>query len=120
MCLLLGLARHLAPASAELRAGKWERKAYTGVELAGKTLGVLGLGRIGREVARAALGLRMRVLAFDPYVPESAPPSWASPAARWRRCSPRRTSHAAPALSPETRHLLDAAALARMRPARAW
>jgi 1-pyrroline-5-carboxylate dehydrogenase len=69
MCLILGLARHVAPASADLRAGKWERKGYTGVELAGKTLGLLGLGRIGREVARAALeeaGLPPGVINFVP------------------------------------------------------
>ena len=117
MCLLLGLARHLAPASAALRAGKWERKAYTGVELAGKTLGVLGLGRIGREVARAALGLRMRVLAFDPYVPESASAELGLARGSLEEVlagADFLTLHLP--LSPETRHLVDAAALARMRP----
>ena len=117
MCLILGLARHVAPASADLRAGKWERKGYTGVELAGKTLGLLGLGRIGREVARAALGLRMRVVAFDPYVPESATAELGL-----GRGSLEEVMAAADFLSlhlpltPDTRHLVDAAALARMRP----
>ncbi|HEX5042737.1 MAG TPA: hydroxyacid dehydrogenase, partial [Candidatus Polarisedimenticolaceae bacterium] len=117
MCLILGLARHLGPASADLRAGKWERKGYTGVELAGKTLGLLGLGRIGREVARAALGLRMRVVGFDPYVPESATAELGV-----RRGSLDEVLAAADflslhlPLSPDTRHLVDAAALARMRP----
>ena len=117
MCLLLGLARHLAPASAELREGKWERKRYTGVELAGKTLGVLGLGRIGREMARAALGLRMRVLAFDPYVPEGASAELGLARGSLEEVlagADFLTLHLP--LSPETHHLLDAAALARMRP----
>ena len=55
-------------AHAALTAGIWDRQRFTGIELAGKTLGVLGLGRIGREVARRALGLGMRVVAYDPFV----------------------------------------------------
>ena len=49
--------------------GRWERSQWGGVELADKTLGVLGFGRIGREVARRAVGLNMKVLAYDPFVP---------------------------------------------------
>jgi D-3-phosphoglycerate dehydrogenase len=51
-----------------LRAGRWERSRFAGVELAGKTLGVIGLGRIGREVGRRAAGLDMKVLGFDPFL----------------------------------------------------
>jgi D-3-phosphoglycerate dehydrogenase len=66
--LLVALARNIPQAHAALKQGRWERKAYGGVELAGKTLGVLGFGRIGQQVARRALGLGMHVLAYDPYV----------------------------------------------------
>jgi D-3-phosphoglycerate dehydrogenase len=66
--LLVALARHIPQAHAALKQGRWERKAYGGIELAGKTLGVLGFGRIGQQVARRALGLGMRVVAYDPFV----------------------------------------------------
>jgi D-3-phosphoglycerate dehydrogenase len=66
--LLMALARNIPQAHAALKQGRWERKAYGGVELAGKTLGVLGFGRIGQQVARRAVGLRMRAVAYDPFV----------------------------------------------------
>ena len=66
--LLLALSRHIPQAHAALKAGRWERSRYGGLELAGKTLGVLGFGRIGQQVARRALGLEMRVVAHDPFV----------------------------------------------------
>jgi D-3-phosphoglycerate dehydrogenase len=66
--LLVALARNSPQAHAALKQGRWERKAYGGVELAGKTLGVLGFGRIGQQVARRAGGLGMRVVAYDPFV----------------------------------------------------
>jgi D-3-phosphoglycerate dehydrogenase len=68
--LLVALARNIPQAHAALREGRWERSRYGGVELADKTLGVLGLGRIGQQVARRALGLQMKVLGHDPYVSE--------------------------------------------------
>ncbi len=68
--LLVALARNIPQAHAALREGRWERSRYGGVELADKTLGVLGLGRIGRQVARRALGLQMKVVGHDPYVSE--------------------------------------------------
>ena len=68
IALLLALARNVPQAHAALTAGTWDRARFTGVELAGKTLGVLGLGRIGRQVAHRALGLGMRVVAYDPFV----------------------------------------------------
>ena len=70
--LLFSLTRHLAQANQTLREGKWERKAFMGVELAGKTLGIAGLGRIGREVARRALACRMNLVGYDPYLPQAA------------------------------------------------
>jgi D-3-phosphoglycerate dehydrogenase len=66
--LLVALARNIPQAHAALKQGRWERSAYGGIELAGKTLGVLGFGRIGQQVARRALGLGMHVVAYDPYV----------------------------------------------------
>lgn len=70
--MLLALARKIPLAFTSLRAAKWERKKFVGVELYGKTLGIIGLGRIGRTVARIAMGFNMRVIAYDPFVtPES-------------------------------------------------
>ena len=66
--LLLALSRNIPQAHAALKQGRWERSKYGGLELAGKTLGVLGFGRIGQQVARRALGLEMRVVAYDPFV----------------------------------------------------
>ncbi len=66
--LLVALSRNIPQAHAALKQGRWERKAYGGVELAGKTLGVLGFGRIGQQVARRAAGLGMHVVAYDPFV----------------------------------------------------
>jgi len=66
--LLLALSRNIPQAHAALKDGRWERSRYGGLELADKTLGVLGFGRIGQQVARRAAGLQMRVVAYDPYV----------------------------------------------------
>ncbi len=68
LALMLALARNIPQAHAALKDGRWERPRFAGIELSGKTLGVLGLGRIGREVARRALALGMRVTAYDPFV----------------------------------------------------
>jgi D-3-phosphoglycerate dehydrogenase len=68
MALLLAMARHIPAADASLRGGGWERNRFTGVELEGKTLGILGLGRIGTLVAQRAAGFGMRLLGYDPYV----------------------------------------------------
>jgi len=73
MALLLAQARNVPQASNALKAGKWERSRWEGVELHGKTLGVIGLGRIGALVAQRALAFGMRLVAYDPYVsPERA------------------------------------------------
>lgn len=63
--LMLGLARHIPQANASVKSGAWERKAFAGSELFGKTLGLIGFGRIGQEVAKRALAFRMHVIAFD-------------------------------------------------------
>jgi D-3-phosphoglycerate dehydrogenase len=67
MTLILGLCRKVHLASSSLRGGQWDRKSFQGVQLAGKTLGVVGLGRIGSAVARRALGFDMKVIGFDPF-----------------------------------------------------
>ena len=73
IALLLALARHVGPADTSTHQGKWERAKFVGIQLAGKTLGVVGLGRVGREVARRAAGLDMKVIGFDPFLtPERA------------------------------------------------
>ncbi|SMB88601.1 D-3-phosphoglycerate dehydrogenase [Thermanaeromonas toyohensis ToBE] len=73
LALMLALARNIPQASALLKQGIWEKKKFVGVELRHKTLGILGLGKIGSEVARRARAFDMRLLAYDPYVaPEQA------------------------------------------------
>jgi D-3-phosphoglycerate dehydrogenase / 2-oxoglutarate reductase len=115
--LLLALERHLVPAASDLARGRWEKTKYAGRELAGRTLGVVGFGRIGREVATRARAFAMAVVAHDPLLPEwPAEFAWA----------PRRglepllaesdvvTLHLP--LAPDTRGLIDAARIARMKP----
>ena len=67
LTLMMALSRKIAPATASLRGGEWNRKAYQGTQLAGKTLGIVGMGRIGRAVAGRAHALEMRVLGYDPF-----------------------------------------------------
>ncbi|KAM0908379.1 hypothetical protein ACQ4PT_015484 [Festuca glaucescens] len=67
IALLCGMARNIAQADASLKAGKWARNKYVGVSLVGKTLAILGFGKVGSEVARRAKGLGMHVIAHDPY-----------------------------------------------------
>jgi D-3-phosphoglycerate dehydrogenase len=68
LALMLALVRQIARADASLRRGEWERKRFQGIELHGKTLGLLGAGRIGSEVAKRARAFGMRVVAYDPYL----------------------------------------------------
>lgn len=68
--LLLSLARSIPQADRDIKEGRWERSKWMGVELAGKTLGLVGLGRIGREVAKRALAFGMNVTAYDPFISE--------------------------------------------------
>jgi len=73
MALLLAQARNVPQANASLKSGKWERSKFEGVELSGKTLGVIGLGRVGALVAQRAMAFGMRLVAYDPFVsPERA------------------------------------------------
>src|SRR5436309_14322653 len=68
LALMLALARHLVRADTTTRAGKWAKKSLQGTELRGKTLGIIGLGRIGLEVARRAKAFDMKIVAHDPFV----------------------------------------------------
>ncbi len=73
LALLMAMARRIPQAVASLRAGRWERKRFIGVELQGKTLGIVGLGRIGRVVASRARAFGMSIVAYDPFIqPEQA------------------------------------------------
>ena len=115
--LLLALSRNIPQAYAALKDGRWERSRYAGIELADKTLGVLGFGRIGQQVARRAAGLGMRVVAYDPFVARD----------RFRDLGVERaatmdellaaadflTLHTP--LTDETRTLIDAGTIAKMR-----
>ena len=71
---MFALARSLVRATETMREGKWEKKAFHGIELQGKTLGIIGIGRIGQALARRALALGMKVLAYDKYVKEAPIP----------------------------------------------
>ena len=66
IALMMAMSRHVVPGCTSLKEGRWDRKAFMGTQLMGKTLGVVGLGRIGMAVARRALGLKMNVIGYDP------------------------------------------------------
>lgn len=70
VALLLALARNIPQADAVLRSGRWDRRGFTGVEVRGKILGIVGLGHVGAEVAKRAHGLMMRVMVYDPFITE--------------------------------------------------
>ncbi len=75
IAMLMALARHIPSANSSMKAGKWEKSRFLGVEVRHKTLGIIGLGKVGKEVARRAQGLEMQVIACDPYVsPEQGSP----------------------------------------------
>jgi len=70
IALLLALARHIPQANASLKSGAWKRSEFMGTEVRNKTLGILGLGNVGSEVARRARGLEMKLIAHDPFISE--------------------------------------------------
>jgi D-3-phosphoglycerate dehydrogenase / 2-oxoglutarate reductase len=118
MALLLSLARNVAKADASLKSGKWDRNKFTGTQLEGKTLGVVGLGRVGLAVAKRAQGFGMSVVGFDPFLAadkaqelgiESVPRT----DELWPRCD-FLTLHTP--MTAETRNIVGAAEIARMKP----
>ncbi|MGH7588825.1 MAG: phosphoglycerate dehydrogenase [Gemmatimonadota bacterium] len=115
--LLLALARHLTAAEGSLKSGAWERSRFVGVQLAGKTIGLVGLGRVGREVARRAQGFGMKVLAYDPYLAADTAEELQVELADLDRLLEEAdviSLHAA--LTDETRNLLNEERLARIKP----
>ena len=119
--LMVSLARHIPQAHASVIAGKWERKKFEGVELNGKTLAILGMGRIGSEFAKRALAFGMRVLAYDPYL--------SAQRAQTLRVELKETIEAAVSeadfitlhmpLTKETKGMINAERIALMKPTRA-
>ncbi|SRR5579884_1012593 len=117
LAMLLALVRHIPQAHAALAAGTWARERFVGTELAGKTLGIVGLGKIGSEVARRASAFGMRVLAYDPYVAEERARRLGVELGPWDavlRHSDVLTLHVP--LGPDTRALIGATELAAMKP----
>ncbi|MBA3713621.1 MAG: phosphoglycerate dehydrogenase [Pyrinomonadaceae bacterium] len=117
LALLLALARRVPQGSASLRAGKWERKKFVGVELRGKTLGVVGLGRIGRVVASRARGFEMKVVAYDPFIaPEQMRDTDLELLPLAEVCARADFLTVHTPLTPETRGIIGAKEFALMKP----
>ena len=117
LAMLLALARRIPAAQSAASQGAWSRERFTGVELYGKTLGIVGLGKIGSEVARRALAFGMHVIAFDPFVTAERAGRLGVELVDWEallRRSEVLTLHVP--LTERTRHLIGREALARMRP----
>jgi len=116
--MILGLARKVPQAHASMTAGKWDRKQFLGAELAGKTLGVLGLGRIGSEVAKRAVAFGMKVVGYDPFLTEGRARALAIELA-WDLDNVYRDADFITVHLPvtdQTRGMLNARAFARMKP----
>lgn len=117
IALMLSLSRYIPQANASLKGGKWERQRFMGVEVRGKTLGIIGLGQIGSEVARRARGLDMHVIANDPFVSEERAQSLIVemvPLEDLLRRSDYIAIHAA--LTPQTRGLIGETELRLVKP----
>src|SRR5277367_1804401 len=117
MGFMLSMARSIPQASASTKSGKWEKKKFLGNELRGKTLGVIGLGSIGREVVKRAKAFEMTILGHDPYVSSQH----ASDLGVRVVALPELYKHSDyislhVALTPETDHMLNATAFGQMRP----
>src|SRR5512137_556773 len=114
--MILSLCRHVPAATASVKAGKWEKKRFQGREIAGKTLGVVGIGNIGSVLVERALAMKMRVVAYDPFItPEAAAKLGAELVdleRLWREADV--VSLHVP-LTEQTRHLVGAATLAKMK-----
>ena len=116
IALLVALARRVPQANSSLKSGKWERKNFIGTELQGKTLGIVGLGRIGRVVASRARALGMKIVAYDPFIAPEQTRDLEIESASFDevlRCADFLTVHTP--LTPDTRGLINADALAKMK-----
>jgi D-3-phosphoglycerate dehydrogenase / 2-oxoglutarate reductase len=116
MALMLAMARHIPQAAISMKAGKWEKKKLVGNELRGKTLGIVGLGSIGREVVKRARAFEMRILACDPYVTSQIARDLnveLVDMCRLWEASDYITLHVS--LTPETNRLLSSDAFSRMK-----
>jgi len=113
---MLALARHLAAATASVKSGKWEKKKFQGHELAGKTLGVVGIGNIGSIVVERCLSMKMNVIAYDPFISAEAAAqlgvTQVSLEELWRQADV--ISLHVP-LTEQTRNLVNATSLAKMK-----
>jgi D-3-phosphoglycerate dehydrogenase len=117
MALLLALARKVPAADRSMRAGEWDRKSFNGVELYGKTLGLVGAGRIGGEVALRARAFGMRVLVFDPFLnPDRASALGVETAELDELLSKADVLSVHVPLTDETHGLIGEAQLARLKP----
>ena len=117
IALLVALARSVPQANSSLKSGKWERKHFVGTELQGKTLGIIGLGRIGKTVASRAHALGMKVVAYDPFMASDQARDLEIESASIDdvlACADFLTIHTP--LTPDTRGLIDAKALSKMKP----
>ncbi len=116
--LMLALSRNVAPAYQGLLEGRWDRNKYMGAQVAGKTLGIVGLGRIGLAVARRALALEMKVLGYDPFLAEDKAKSLGiEPVETVAELLPKvdyLTVHTP--LTDETRNLIDRPQLEKLKP----
>jgi D-3-phosphoglycerate dehydrogenase/(S)-sulfolactate dehydrogenase len=113
---ILALARHVAQATASVKAGKWEKKRFQGRELAGKTLGVVGIGNIGSVVVERCLALRMRAIAYDPFIsPEAAAKLGVALVPLDDLWAQADVISLHVPLTEQTRNLVNAATLAKMR-----
>lgn len=114
--LMLALARRIPQANASLKAGKWEKKKFLGIELRGKTLGVIGMGRIGSQVVRKAKAFEMHCIAYDPYISKKLAEELGVEVVELDELLARSdfiTIHVP--LTEQTRHLINAEAIAKMK-----
>jgi len=116
VALMMALARHIPQAAASLKNGKWERNKFVGVELCNKTLGVIGLGNVGRIVAERSAGLRMKVLGYDPFIAtENIARMGVEPATLEDIIAKSDFITVHVPLTPETQGLINRAAFAKMK-----
>jgi D-3-phosphoglycerate dehydrogenase len=116
IALMFALARQLPAANASTHAGKWEKAKFMGVEVTGKTLGIIGCGNIGSIVAERAIGLKMKVIAFDPYLTAERAKQLGVEKVELDQLFPRAdfiTLHTP--MTEQTRNIIDAKALAKCK-----